>query len=554
MAQTGLTPKAVITSRIKEADKSLHQLKRKMHVLRQFVLGDWSAIDPEAAFQPDTYLGRKVRETSGSEDFEKWTKILVTEYEEGLSNMLLQTVRNLAFRSCFRTPSIDFEEADPIEAAVMSAYLKRVFADCHAWDHQRAAFLDYLITGYGWTWCSQEASKPAVRMIDSLDMLWDTSVTLLPDTKWRAVRVSRPIGQFIEDFGSEAGFSDLLDAKDGSKPDPTRYDQVATLVYYFDIERTEGTYAVVRDDQLSDDEPHFFDHVRNPHYVEHDGYRQAIFPLEAIYYLVLPSTRFSVSTVEMMLAQQIMLRMAERVAAKTMKASNPVTVVHRDAFESADLAKIKEGEVGEVLISKNGQGINVQPGIDIPKTVIEQRDRAMREIPGNAGDNPYSSGKPIDGIKFASETVAIQNDAGIALPNMALDAADHWRRVASLTIANARYHETPLTLRVDGEDLVFGPDSPISAFMRPDIVPTVSEDSLQWQSRSQRVAQYAQMLQMAANPAVAAVAPNSVRVLYEQALRSFGVTNVAEHFEPPATAMPLPGAPALDPTIEADIQ
>lgn len=536
-----MTSAARIKARL-ATSRFLDNYRRKAHDLRKIVAGDYSRVDPEAPSQIDVEVPPDQERVNLSELYD----IMTVNFEEGSSNLMLKSIRGLTMQVSFKFPSIEFQEVSPLEADVMSLYLKARLGfhprGCDAADQMRLALLDYIISGLGWVWCGIQMGKPVVKYVDSLDVSWDLGAKIVTDIRWVSVRVKEPLAYWIELFGKKA-FADECHA---GGDDDAYLEKTIELMFYFDVEGDKGTSAVFRSKSngVTGDPIELTD---NPYTIEIDGYPKPFLPLEPIYYMTIPSVRNPVGLAEMMLPHQLATREAEKYMRTVIKRGAPWVDVVDGTYDEDELEKLEAGEAGAIITRKkeSTSSAEIKQPLSIPKEIAQYYEHNEQELIGQGGNNPYAFGK-VDGVSYASEVHAIEGNAGLTAANLATDHGGHYVRVVKKTLANAvKYDDMPIVLIYDETKLAFGPSDPIGKYLRPDAVPVIAEDSLMFEPREKRIERSLALLKVAQS--VYAIAPQSLTLAYEEVLRAFGVQNVKEHFEPPVGgtgAPPPPGSSA----------
>ena len=545
----GATTEKAILYRLR-LEKELDHIRRKIHSLRLATAGDFSMWEADKAPQHDPIDASSDNARAGKPRQELYN-IMTREFGIGLSNELARIVRTMVLKSSFRTPSIEFEDIEPLEAAFASAYLSKVFEQTNAAECMRFALLDMLIGGYGFVWASMQDGNHWITHIDSLDVIWDPAVDFFPNASWMAAKVNMRLKDVVAMWG-EAGVQDLIE-KDFTDVG----DMVVPVIFYYDTEDDIGTYAAVRADKVESGEDDGFleGPGPNPHYVESDGYSRAIMPILPIHSIILPSTRFAMSVVEQMMPHQIQSRMAESRIMDAVVRGGAIMEVDASKLNGSEetIAQFLDGEPVTILPVKAGGGaINRVDAVPIPDGWRMVKQDANMQITAMGGDNPYSSGKAVTGIKFAAESVQIGQEADLMASDIAQNAARHGAKLAELVLANAVYHESPVTLRLEGMSVEFDADTPVWQHLVPDARAVVSEDSMRYLNKGERVAMKERLLNIAIQ--AAQIAPAGPKLALEQVLREMGIKNVSEWFElPMGPEAGASGMPMAD-EVSADMQ
>jgi hypothetical protein len=528
-----LTGNERIKSRL-ATEGSLTPWRRKAHELRKLVAGDYSSVDETAQPQadPESYNRDSWKIEAGYND------ILVTDFESGTSNKMLQALKTLVLQSSFRFPDIEFNNAHPLEEAVNALYLKSRLGPkpkgCDAVPHMRKALWHYVVDGIGWVWCGVRDGKPVISAIDTMDVFWDMSVDLVTDMRWVACRCKDTLGYWVELYG-KSKFEDML-----PDDDDKRLEAVVELVYYYDVDGEKGTHAVYRcDSRGAKGEP--IELVDNPHTMDSDGLDVPFLPLEPCFFLALPSVRNPVGIAELMVASQMALRRGDQYMDAIVDHGAPFISVEEGSYTDEELSKLEEGTPGEMITHKSGKtAAQVTQPTEIPATVFGRYQHFEQELYASSGANPYASGAKVDGIQYAAEVQAIQGNSSLTAATIAADHADHWRRVSAKCLANgAKFDKMPLVLVLDDDEMKFGPQNPIGEYLRPDADPIVAEDTMAFAPREKRIADANNLLNVAIE--VKDLFPNGVKLAFEKFLQACGVRDTASYLEAPPPLMAPPG-------------
>ena len=529
-----MTDNSVIQSRLADMDR-LRYFKRKAHAMRKVTAGDWSMFgDSAAANNPDAKAPLK---PDGLYD------ILVMDVNEGKSNLIFQAVRTLTMQCTVQFPDITFPDIETEESDVNQLYLNARLGPkprgCSAMDEMRLALLDYMISGIGWVWCGVRNGAPVVQCVDTLDMYWDCDAKLLTGIRWQAAAFHRPCSEWVKEFGAAYG--------DNDPDDP---DEIETVLFYFDCDGKDGTYAAFKFDGQGLGDP--IEVTPNPHFMTVDGERAPFLPIEPMYFMALPSVKFPMSLVEAMLAPAISYRQSEDYINQVTKMGKPFYDIEEGQLSEDERKNLEEGNYGAIVMRKIGSpAISIKPGMEIPGAVMNWMTINKQEIVANSGANPYASGNKVEGVTYAAEVNAIQNSAGLMAATISRDHASHWARVSTKTLANGKnYDFQSLRLNRQGVNLQFGPQDPIAAYLRPDAPPSVTEDSMRFEPKEAKIARAGALASFFANPLIMQQFPSGLKESVELLLRANEVKDVAAFMAPPQAPPPgtAPGAaPGMPP-------
>lgn len=463
----------------------------KVFNLRRLTGGDLSALNvmepQEASSTPGAIPAQAANLNSPEHYF-----IDVRTVAEGRSNHLLRALKTLVMQAAFKTPDVSLRGHSADVTGLTTAYLEKRLGPkphgCDASNHMRYALWDALIGGIGWTGVTFQAGRPALMRYDSTKVVWDTSTTSLSDCRWVSVRDKRSLAEWVEVYGRET-------LQKWIEFDPGMTTAIE-LEFYYDLEGEAGYQAVFIATGESEVEPTPIIEGPNPFYYQEAGKRVPFLPLEPIYVFELPGVLYPESLVRTMLPHQIAIWETELQHRRILKTQKPVRVINRGVLSQGDKERMARGTPLEVITVDQAPDLS-QVVRDVPAgepslTLLNYMSTNERMLTAMAGDNPYASGSPVDGIRFAREADAIAGMSGLTAANVSREHAAHWRRILQKFIATARiYDNSNLSLRWDGElDLVFGPDSesgPIGMYLPENADLVVREASTTYESRQDEV-------------------------------------------------------------------
>jgi hypothetical protein len=537
MNKRRLTSPEQIRHRVTTTELMLEPLRVKIEHLRNMTAGDFSGVDASVVPQLDETIGPNLH---GQDRLRGETvKTLVVDFEDGQSNKLLETVRHIAGTVAHKLPSIEAEDVDELERAMIASYLAARLGPkprgCEALEEFRSALLDALICGVGWTWPALWKGKPAVQYCDVVDVGWDVLARSLRHVQFVYVTVRRPLRTWVALYG-RAPFADLLRGDDLQEA----LDRAEPLVYYWDLDEPVATFAVLRHDAVASDSLGMVEHRETPYVSTLDGFPEPYLPLDPLYMLHLPQTTAPTSQVEEMLPHQLQLRTSERAMLANLDRGHPFYTAEEGALGVEAKRAFAEGRIGALVETVPGKTPpQPMPGMPLPQTLLAAMARADRNIVTSSGVNPYASGTTQD-VDYAAEVNAIQSQAGVTARMIQEAYTSHVARAAQrvLWLGHA-YDRMPLTLTIGDERLSFGPDQPLDLVLDPAATLRVVEDSGVYQTQAERVNKALQRLQTAVS--AAAFAPSSPKIAYDDYLRVVGERNIARHYELPVMAGALAG-------------
>lgn len=518
--------------RIRLGSQAYFRAWRKMqHDLRKLVAGDLSPVSMEHQEQrADDVEEFDVTRVVAIDDLDYYD-ILTTDFTSGRTNKLLQSLKTLCFQTAYQIPDVTIEDGDPIESMAIQAYLRVRLGNrprgCEWAPTLRLGLWEYLIGAIGWNAVKfDENGRVVMDHMDALDVSFDMSARLPQNIKWYSHRCRQPLWVWLKMYGAKP-FKDLLDGN-------TNYDKRVTLEYYYDIEGEAGNHVVFRGDRL-EEKPIFSG--ENPFYLEDNGKRYPFLNAQPLSFMSLPSVRFPVSLAQMMLPHQLACWLSERYMLDTLERGAPFYETEKGSLAPAAMKEFKDGKIGAIVERNPGSAPVIQhPPMEIPSSIVQFYQQNDSDLTGMAGVNPYASGERVEGVSYAAEVNAIQGNSDLTASTIAKDVASFAQRMVKIYLATAAlYDDNPVTIRVGETELSFGPDMPISMFIRPDMDLMVSEDSMKFMSELDRVQLARAGLQDAMS--VAQIAPQAPLKAYEKLLRVSGEKDIAKWLEPPAQMM-----------------
>lgn len=515
--------------------------------LRGWVAGDMSAVVPEIG--PQHYPHKPEEAVKGKEWGKQAYARFVRDFPEGIPNLIQEKLTVLVDSVSFAAPLIDFEGLGVLETAANTGYLKMVMGPeprgCAAKQSLDMALWDMLISGIGpiWVTMSGPTFKPVVRWPDLRDCFWDPFKPI-PSHRFRAVRVKMPLYVWVDEY-SERPFKDILEKCHDAKSREAMLQRDMALLFYYDVDSVEGTYAVVRMDKLGETdkaklEQAFLDHDVNPYWDATDGYRRARLPISLQYLHQFPGTWFPFSRVALMMPYQISTVMMKKVMQESLMRGKGYWERVQGRLDDDMYEQWLAGETGGVVTVKESGALKWVDGGKVPVEALKIYQMDEEGLDRNSAVSPFKNGGRVEGIEFAAEVQEIGAQAEMGTMKIAQAHALQYAEVAGLLLTmGALYDERPMVLRMpyEGEEevLTFGPDNPIGAILRPDASPIISEDSMRFASRSTRRAQAAENMQVAAQ--VQPVAPGAVGEYFRDFVDATGKKTAQKMFEQPETAM-----------------
>lgn len=212
----------------------------------------------------------------------------------------------------------------------------------------------------------------------------------------------------------------------------------------------------------------------------------------------------------------------------------PVTDIEEQAYAEPELAKFKDPVPGQVIVRNKGRAPAATiPGAEISATLLQSMQRLEESITAQSGVNPFASGDKVKGIQYATEVNAIQSQASLTASAIASDIARFWSTGVSLVLMLAKlYDYRPISLVYEGVRLEFGPEDPIGRYIRTDVMPSVTESTLGFESRDQKI-QRATALAAQLTPLAPVVNPAIPALVAEEILKAYGIKDISKWLTPP---------------------
>ena len=519
----------LVVDRLDTAAQTQDRVRQKIYSYRRLVAGDRQAIGGLPSTQEDDPKSGAIGDLY---DF-------IMEFStEGASNRLLEAIRVLLFQSCYRFPRIEFEDLEPVQAAINGGACKVLMGDpplgCNAVHHMRQALLDYLIGGIGWSDIDFDpfTSAPVLRNADSLDVSWDSAAGLAVDARWASKRVRKTAGYWLEHFGLKVMKKIMPNVE---RMEARSFDQAVELEFYHDRDGNhgQGTHYVFRRQDRWTVSPEVIFKSENPFYYEFtSGTRIPYLPLTPCYFMQLPSTRNAISVVEMMLPDQLSLWKVEKRMHDYQERGEPYVAIQKGSLDARNKERWAKGRMMEgIEIEKGEQAPSLQGPPPPPESWILEREYREKRIDAVPGVNPYAGGDAPE-VDFSREVAAIENQAGLTVGVIASDHARHWvDGVRKFLGALRLYGNMPLAVRYDEITMEYGPDKPVAPRIVPDADIAIQEDSTVYRSRQQRMAEALADLKVAMS--LADKFPAAVGEAYQDYLVAGGHQNIKQMLEPP---------------------
>lgn len=517
-------------------------VRNKIHRLRRLTVGDITALDEGQGGRGPTsieeQLSKLYREESELYD------VLVCDIQAGRENDLLWCVRNMALTVSMTHPAINFENLPNDMAAVQTEYFKTIAKRTQTRLQIRRATLDYLIGGLGAVYYGMDGDKHVIEWCDILDVTWDLTATTFDQVTWVSRKVRQPLWKWKKFFNGDSKATNLLNqqAAEGNEDTPI------TVSCYHDItgdeEGNEAYFLAVGDcpgieNMLGRD--------TNPYGEYSAGTRRTAVPIVFMHALEFPSCKIPMSMVESMLSSQVGVWESDDELRTHIKVAGAYREAEAGTYTPESLEDWKNGERGAVLIRNPGKPpMTPGPGLPLDQNLYKYRQDKKQQLMTQSGVNPYQSGASQD-VDYAAETNAIQAQAGLVSGAIGKDAAEFWQTGSGRVLANGKdFDESEYSFSMMEGDkqyiLRFDSQNPIGEFLYPDADGVVSEDSILFQSMSEKLKLAIADVDFATK--MAGQFPGLLGWAAEQYLRARKVKDITRLLAPPQ-AMQDPAAAAM---------
>jgi hypothetical protein len=232
---------------------------------------------------------------------------------------------------------------------------------------------------------------------------------------------------------------------------------------------------------------------------------------------------------------------------------SPFLDVELDAYHPDTIEAIRRGEDIPLAIRNPGSPPAEMRGyVEIPPALISAHELYRQQMTQLSGANPYASGGVVQGIQYAAEVNAIQQQGALVATIVGSDHAQHWAQTIRLMLMlGERYHVAPFRLRVQDVEYEFGPEAPIGLVLATDANFTVREETLSASAQQINLQKALTVLQATMQVATSGVVPpNAITAAYTDVLQAAGVRDVRRFLEPTPTLGGQMGAPAGAQTAE----
>lgn len=537
---SNLTPEKTILSRI-QREEQFTALREKVGGLRRVIGGDMSQLN----FAMPGY-GMEESNPAANADAEENASYrsheLVDQYKVGTSNDAAVTIRTLVGQTSMRFPSIETDDLEPNHAAFHQKYLKTICAPapvgCNAQAQMKQALVDYLIGGYAFTVAGPQAGVPCVQWVDLCDVIWPHETPIGTQFPWVAYRKRLPLYEWGRIYGKDVMapvLRALRTAGSGRRGDKELMQATVVMICYYDRFGEQGTHALYdpSEQKVILVEPSMYVATIN-------GKEVPYTPVDMSAAMHVPGVLMPTTIAELILPIQAGLTDIQ-IAINRYARRHPFFDVEDGAYEPSVIKAIVDGEDMPVAVRSPGsQPAQALGYVDMPNALLQANEMYGQKLTTLGGASPYASGGIVDGIQYAAEVNAIQQQGALVASMVSADHASHWAQVVrTMLLIGQRYHVAPFTMRLDDIEFEFDAANPVSAYLAPDADFVVREETLS-ASAAQLNLQKALTVMQTTIQAVStgAVPPNAVTAAYTDVLQAANVRDIKRFLEPtPGMAM-----------------
>lgn len=546
-----MTSAAQALNRVKSADTSLYDFKKKIHKLRRIVAGDRTALYDDVLAENYDSGARQQRPFRLD-----LPDILVEVYGEGENNAMLSILKTLVFQTAYTFPAVKLEGVTDEEQIVNAHYLKQklgptIKGGCEFVDQIRIALFDFVIGGIGAVQVSADSDGiPYVRWRDTIDVRWDQQARLPSEIEWISVTNVEPLGVWLDMFPDSKWLQDKV-MKHHADNRANVEDFATELEFYYDVSGKEGSYIVFgrEGDNRYTEDPLY--EGPNPHKMKVGEVLKPFLPFEMMFFMSIPSVRLPIGLAEMILPAQMAIWEAERHIRSTTKGGRAAYVIPEKGLDSEGKKVFEQSLENSILWWKDN---TMQPSqlapLEISPGVQEELQRNLAEINRQAGISDYSMGQKADGVETATEARYIAGQGQLTTGTVA--SANARLCQAALTkflwIAK-RFDKNSFSCQVNGHEYKFGPRTilgPVSRYLKPEAELTVSQDSTRFRSTDEEVAQARMDIEVSQIAAQAGF-PNALQAALRKFYEAIGDEDITERLErpqmQPGQAQVMPGQP-----------
>lgn len=468
----------------------------------------------------------------------KYPLRLVADIKAGRNNDLLKYERVLVKSAVYNDPQIESKRLVPKRKAIMAQYVVDRMERCHGFDHINMSLWDFTMGGAGVAFITSNRDMPAVKYVDSLDFKWDPTAEIMSDMRWASVSLNDTLEgwkKVLTKGGKEKvpeAFEKYLPGGDKFHQPTKKSGQFAEnelawdlpfeVEGFYHMDDEEGTYMLFAKtaDDAWDPEPLY--EGPNPNWWMDNGEKEFFLPFETMHYDTLPGMRFPVGVTESMLPAQMELWGALDFIQKRIKNGAPWYEVMEGAFATETQKLNFMQAIQEGMVNVKERGLIIPHGSDfgeIPSVILEIVKESKAQLQSQSGNTAAAVGEKTQGVQRATEYKDIQAKGDLTAGTVSKALAGFTERTMTKFIAKGkRIDKKPLSVWIDKREIVFDSKDPVDAYLPDKPQLTISEDSMRYASRSQRLQEDQALLQTAMSVAQIAGPPGvlkALRKLYE---------------------------------------
>ena len=551
--------------RIAASIKATEDWRRSAEAVASAVAGELVAVDPDSS-------SSLMQQTAPGLSTCVYTPNATGRYIsdpvalKGVINRLEQTASIVLQYIAFKAPEAAVTGAESSEiAAVIEAYLKDCIEDdsenADGVDNVNSACRDFLTVGIAAVLVSPDGTgKPSLTRVSPLfDLVWDHEALEPRFSKWVAYREVIPWPE-LRDYLSPVGFkidgvmpkelAALKASVEGSGGSDTDYwDRKIETLRYYDEFGNHGIFIPSKEHSGGSEVSGFTCLLYTTSEMIHTDAHGNLSPFLPVRITNDDVWEFNAGpTSPAMKAApfQAALSRIDRMWVDLMEKNRGGWFIDASSYDHKEVKDFVEGKRKYIIADSP----DVRPPAWIPGAPPEQIDLQVRSTLEEAmtratGASPYMSGGKVEGVKFAAEVHQIQSNAGMSTSGLSSRWAMLWKRIFRSVMDVGREHDKrQLKFRIsEGQHMIFGlPDEKeplyVGSILDPAVEISVSEESMRFRSRDERLAFRGGLLDRAMS--LASMFPASVGLAYREFLEEAGIKDVTAHLEPP---------PPIDPAM-----
>lgn len=520
---------------IQSGQRSHDDWHAKVNTLRGVTLGDPSALNGWSSNDDQNQSEhRKFRN--------RYPLIMVRDIKAGRNNDLLKYERVLVKGATYSDAQIESKRLVPKRKAIVAQYCVDRMDRCNGFDHVNMCLWDFTMGGAGVAYISQARGYPTFKYVDTLDFMWDPTAEIMADMQWASCSINGTLEYWYNILTSKGKdkvpesfvpylpggkFFKQPKAKNGNfQENELAWDLPFEVQAFYHNDDEEGTYMLFAktDDDAWDPEPLY--EGPNPNYFTENGEKQRYLPFETMHFDSIPGMRFPVGVTESMLPAQMELWGALDFIQRRIKNGVPWYEALTDVFSTETqkigfLEAVQEGvvtvkELGKILPHGSDFG-------EIPEIIMEIVRESKSQLQSQSGNTAASVGEKTQGVQRATEYKDIMAKGDLTSGTISKALAGFTERGMTKFIGKGRLiDKKPLSVWIDKREIVLDEKDPVAGYLPEKPQLTISEDSMRYASKAQKLQEAQQLLQIAMSVAQIA-GPQGVLKAYRNLLEEAGV-------------------------------